>query len=65
MNVRKLGLVAKRDFVATVATKGFVFGLLIVPAVFAVVAVVGPRVMNARSPQVVGAGANKHPPGPL
>lgn len=54
MNVRKIGLVAKRDFVATVATKGFVFGLLIIPALFAVVAVVGPRIVNARSPQVVG-----------
>jgi ABC-type Na+ efflux pump permease subunit len=54
MNLRKIRLVAKRDFVATVATKGFVFGLLIVPAMFAVIAVVGPRIVNARSPQVVG-----------
>jgi ABC-2 type transport system permease protein len=53
-SVRKIGLVAKRDFVATVATKGFVFGLLIVPAIFALFALVGPRVMDARSPQVVG-----------
>jgi ABC-type Na+ efflux pump permease subunit len=53
-DIRKIGLVAKRDFVATVATKGFVFGLLIFPAVIALAALVGPRILAARSPQVVG-----------
>ena len=52
---RKIGLVAKRDFLATVTTKGFVFGLLIFPALIALGALVGPRfISTARSPQVAG-----------
>ena len=38
--------VALRDFLATVATKGFVFGLLVVPAMLAALAIVGPRIFN-------------------
>lgn len=45
----KIGLVAKRDFLATVGTKGFIFGLLIMPALFALIAVLAPRLMNAAS----------------
>ena len=53
-DIRKIGLVATRDFLATVTTKGFVFGLLIFPMIFALAALAGPRLMSARSPQVVG-----------
>ena len=54
-DIRKIGLVAKRDFVATVTTKGFVVGLLIFPALIALGALVGPRfISTARSPQVAG-----------
>jgi ABC-2 type transport system permease protein len=53
-DVRKIGLVAKRDFVATVTTKGFVFGLLIMPVMFALAALLGPRIMNVSSPPVRG-----------
>jgi ABC-type Na+ efflux pump permease subunit len=52
--VRKIGLVARRDFVATVSNKGFVIGLLFMPALIVVMAVLGPRIINARSPQVRG-----------
>ena len=38
--------VALRDFLATVATKGFVFGLLVVPAIIGLLAIVGPRIFN-------------------
>ena len=51
---RKIGLVAKRDFLATVSTKGFVLGLLIFPALIALGALVGPRIISLRSPQVAG-----------
>lgn len=63
MNVQKIGLVFRRDFVATVATKGFIFGLLIMPALFALIAVAAPRVMNASSPPVKGSVAIVDPTG--
>ena len=54
-DIRKIGLVAQRDFLATVTTKGFVVGLLIFPALFALGALVGPRfISTAQSPRVAG-----------
>src|SRR5688500_7441363 len=53
--MKKIGLIAQREFLATVANKGFVIGLLIMPAIIAVAAFVGPRLMSASSPQVRGA----------
>lgn len=47
-------LVARRDFLATVGTKGFIIGLLIMPALIAVMAVVAPRFLNAASPEMQG-----------
>lgn len=45
----KIWQVAVREFVATVFTKGFIIGLLIVPIIGAVVAILGPRLFgNAR-----------------
>jgi ABC-type Na+ efflux pump permease subunit len=41
--MKKVWQVAVREFVATVFTKGFIIGLLIVPVIFAIMAVVGPR----------------------
>jgi ABC-2 type transport system permease protein len=52
--MRRIGLIATREFVTTVSNKGFLIGLLIMPAIFAVIAVVGPRIVNSRSPQVRG-----------
>jgi ABC-2 type transport system permease protein len=52
--MRKIGLVAQREFLATVANKGFVIGLLIMPAILALGAVLGPRIINAQSPVVRG-----------
>jgi ABC-type Na+ efflux pump permease subunit len=54
MNVRKIGLVFQRDFLATVTTKGFVFGLLIMPVIIGLAALLAPRLMNAGSPAVKG-----------
>jgi ABC-2 type transport system permease protein len=52
--MKRIGLVASREIVATIGNKGFVIGLLIMPAMFALIAVLGPRISSARSPQVVG-----------
>jgi ABC-2 type transport system permease protein len=52
--MKKIGLVAQREFLATVSTKGFIVGLLIVPALIGLAALIGPRIINAQSPQVRG-----------
>ena len=52
--MKKIGLIARREFLATVGNKGFVIGLLIMPALIGLMAIIGPRLMSARSPQVKG-----------
>jgi ABC-2 type transport system permease protein len=52
--MKRIMLVAGREFVATTGNKGFLIGLLIMPAMFALIAVIAPRIINARSPQIVG-----------
>jgi ABC-2 type transport system permease protein len=52
--MKKVALIAGREFIAAVANKGFVIGLLLMPVVVAVLAFVGPRVMNASSTQISG-----------
>jgi ABC-2 type transport system permease protein len=61
--MKKIGLIARREFLATVGNKGFVIGLLIMPAILGVAALIGPRLANARSPQVTGAVAVVDPTG--
>ena len=46
--------IAKREFMATVATRAFVIGLLIVPAMGALMALVLPRLFNVRNMQAKG-----------
>lgn len=52
--MKKIGLIATREFVTTVGSKGFLFGLLIMPLLFVMVMLGAPRIMNARSPQIRG-----------
>jgi ABC-2 type transport system permease protein len=52
--MKKILLVAKREFVATAGTKGFIIGLLVFPALIAVGVFLAPRILAARSPQVRG-----------
>ena len=62
--MNKILLIAKREFVITVANKGFIFGLFLMPALIAVGVVVGPRLLTTlRSPQVVGRVAIVDPTG--
>ena len=43
-SMRRIGLVAGREFMAAVMNKGFVIGLLLMPAIIALLVVVFPRV---------------------
>ena len=52
--MKKIALVARREFVATAGTRGFVVGLLIMPAIIAAAAIVGPRIISSPAPQVRG-----------
>jgi ABC-type Na+ efflux pump permease subunit len=52
--VKKTLYVAGREFAATVMTKGFVFGVLITPAIIAVVIYFMPRMMNRTPPPIEG-----------
>lgn len=61
--MRKVGLIAAREFLAAVASRGFVIGLLLMPAVAGLLALVGPRLMNATSRQISGAVAVIDPTG--
>ena len=53
-SMRRIGLVAGREFMAAVANKGFVIGLLLMPALLALVAAVLPRMMNGRVQAIRG-----------
>ena len=53
--MNKILLIAKREFLTTVANKGFIFGLFLMPALIGLGVLFGPRLLGAmRSPQVVG-----------
>jgi ABC-2 type transport system permease protein len=52
--MRKILLVAGREFVATVSTKAFIIGLLIMPMMIGVSAIVFPRLLNPRNFKVQG-----------
>jgi ABC-2 type transport system permease protein len=52
--MRRIGYIAAREFVATVATRGFIIGILFMPALMAFAFTLGPRLMNQRSAPVHG-----------
>lgn len=52
--MRKLFHVAWREFVATVATKGFIIGVLMTPALMAFFILVMPALMNEAAPPIAG-----------
>jgi ABC-2 type transport system permease protein len=62
--MKKVGLIAGREFLAAVANRGFVIGLLLMPVLLSIMAfVVGPRLMNATSRQISGVVAVIDPTG--
>ncbi|MBP1623113.1 MAG: hypothetical protein H6Q07_1133 [Acidobacteria bacterium] len=52
--MRKIFDIAKREFLATVATRAFVIGLLIVPAMFVLFGMFAPKLFNLRSMKIKG-----------
>ncbi len=52
--MRNIFNIAKREFLATVATRAFIIGLLIVPAIIGVLILVIPRVFNIKGVKVQG-----------
>lgn len=54
MNLKRIGLVARREFVTTVTRKGFLIGLLVMPVLTLVLVMVMPRLVMSRAPQVQG-----------
>ena len=51
--MKRIGCIAAREFLATVMTRGFVIGVLLLPGADRAVAfTLGPRLMNQRSAQV-------------
>jgi ABC-type Na+ efflux pump permease subunit len=61
--MKKIGHIAAREFLATVGTRGFILGLLVVPASIALVVALGPRLFRPRNLQVQGQVAIVDPTG--
>ena len=52
--MRRIGYIAVREFLATVLTRGFVIGVLILPVILALTFTLGPRLLNQRGAPVRG-----------
>lgn len=63
MNVAKTLQVARREFTATVMTKGFLIGLLVMPAMIGLLILVMPFLLKEQSPKLEGTVAIHDPTG--
>ena len=61
--MKKIAHIAAREFVATVGTRGFIVGLLVMPAVITVLAIAAPRLFSQRNFRVQGQVAIVDPTG--
>jgi ABC-2 type transport system permease protein len=52
--MKRVWLVAQREFLAAVVNKGFVIGLLVMPAIIAILVMVMPRLMSTQGSQIRG-----------
>ncbi len=52
--IQRILMVATREFVTTVSGKGFLIGVLLAPILILLLVNMVPRILNSRSPQVVG-----------
>jgi ABC-2 type transport system permease protein len=52
--MKKILCVARREFLATVMTKGFIIGILVVPLMVGLVVTFIPRMVNRTPPKIVG-----------
>jgi ABC-2 type transport system permease protein len=46
ISLKRVGLVAKRDFLVTISSKGFLFGVLVMPFIMAALMMAIPKLMN-------------------
>ena len=63
--MRKILYVARREFLATVATRGFLVGVLMTPALIAFMILMMPRLMTDKSPTIEGQVAILDPSGKI
>ncbi|MEJ5208284.1 ABC transporter permease [Denitratimonas sp. CY0512] len=63
MNITKTLQIARREFLATVMTKGFLIGLLVMPLMIAALIVVMPFLLKEQSPRIEGSVAIHDPTG--
>ncbi len=61
--MKKILQVALREFVSTVATKGFIIGMLVTPLIMAFMIIVMPRLMKVDAPKISGEVAIVDPTG--
>jgi ABC-2 type transport system permease protein len=61
--MKKIGVIATREFLATVMTKGFLMGVLMTPVLLVIVFAIAPRMMNQRRTVVRGQVAVVDPTG--
>ncbi|HEV7631696.1 MAG TPA: ABC transporter permease [Steroidobacteraceae bacterium] len=52
--MRRVWLITRREFLTTVSGKGFLIGLLVMPALILLLVFLVPRILASRSPQVQG-----------
>lgn len=52
--IRRIFMVARREFLATVTSKGFILGVLTMPLLLLFVVLLAPRIMGSHGPQVHG-----------
>ena len=52
--MKKIFVIARRDFLATVSTKGFIIAIMVPPLIYAAIIMVFPRLVNNRVPAVAG-----------
>ncbi len=63
--MKRILRIASRDFVAVISTKGFIIGLLIMPAMMVLMVILGPRLFDDASFQVEGEFALVDPTGSI
>ena len=54
VSLRRVGLVAARDYKTSITSRGFLIGLLVMPVMMVLFFVLVPRILNSRAPQVAG-----------
>src|ERR1700679_577198 len=54
LSLNRIGLVAARDYKATITSRGFLIGLLIMPVLLVIFFVLVPRILTSHSPQASG-----------